>query len=238
MGRSPTAVTFSPLSKAVYVSDSDAGQVAVIDGRKRKVVNPHRRRTRRRPRSLRTRGPLWLRNKSSQMAVYIFDAASNRLLHTVPVGKTPDQITFTKELRLRATGRCGRGRNDSLEHHWERVGHREIPRRTKIYFASRRLPLSLADAIVPTPEGNSVVVANTADRQIYYYTEGMAAPMGNFQNYRRDPRAVLVADRSLRETRTGVYEAVTRIPRRRQISCRFSARCSAIAHCFEAVRHR
>jgi hypothetical protein len=94
--------------------------------------------------------------------------------------------------------------------------------------------VSVADGIVPTPEGNSVMIANTADRQIYYFTEGMAAPMGNFQNYRRDPRAVLVADRSLRETRTGVYERVTRIPNAGTYDVAFLLDGPRIAHCFEA----
>ena len=46
-------------------------------------------------------------------------------------------------------------------------------------------------------------VANPADKTIYYYKEGMAAPMGNFSNYDREPRAALVVDRSLRERWAG-----------------------------------
>ena len=33
-----------------------------------------------------------------------------------------------------------------------------------------------------------MIVANPVDKVLYYYSEGMAAPMGNFQNYRREPR--------------------------------------------------
>ena len=44
-----------------------------------------------------------------------------------------------------------------------------------------------ADSMVLAPEGNSVIVANPADKVLYYYTEGMAAPMGDFQNYQREP---------------------------------------------------
>jgi hypothetical protein len=57
-----------------------------------------------------------------------------------------------------------------------------------------------------------VIVANPADKMIYYYTEGMAAPMGSFQNYKRDPRALLVLDNSLRETQRGVYTSTVRFP--------------------------
>jgi hypothetical protein len=101
--------------------------------------------------------------------------------------------------------------------------------------AESRTPLSVANAIVPTPEGNSVIVANTSDQQLYYYTEGMAAPMGNFQNYRRDPRAVLVADRSLREIRAGVYETVARLPGAGTYDVAFLLDAPRVTHCFEAT---
>ena len=48
-----------------------------------------------------------------------------------------------------------------------------------------------------------MLVANPADRLVYYYMEGMAAPMGNFRAAGRSPKAALVLDRSLRETRAG-----------------------------------
>jgi len=56
-----------------------------------------------------------------------------------------------------------------------------------------------------------VLVANPVDQAVYYYQEGMAAPMGNLSNYGKQPRAVLVVDRSLHEKTPGVYETVRRI---------------------------
>ncbi len=56
-----------------------------------------------------------------------------------------------------------------------------------------------------------MLVANPADKMIYYYTEGMAAPMGSFQNYRRVPKALLVLDNGLRETARGVYSTTMRL---------------------------
>jgi hypothetical protein len=43
--------------------------------------------------------------------------------------------------------------------------------------------------------------------------EGMAAPMGQFKNYGRAPKAVLVVDRSLDEKRPGVYETAALLRR-------------------------
>src|SRR5262249_47149411 len=70
---------------------------------------------------------------------------------------------------------------------------------------------SLADTIVPASGESAVLVANPVDKAIYYYKEGLAAPMGNFSNYGRQPRAVLTVDRTLRERTPGVYETVARL---------------------------
>jgi hypothetical protein len=68
-----------------------------------------------------------------------------------------------------------------------------------------------AAGIVQAPGARAVLVANPADRTVYYYKEGMAAPMGSFANYSRQPRAVLVVDRSLRERSPGTYETIARL---------------------------
>ena len=77
-----------------------------------------------------------------------------------------------------------------------------------------RLP-SPADSIVRAPGGTAVLVANPADKAIFYYKEGMAAPVGSFQNYSRQPRAVLVVDRSLRERAPGTLRGRGAPPRPR-----------------------
>jgi hypothetical protein len=46
---------------------------------------------------------------------------------------------------------------------------------------------------------------------LYYYVEGMMAPMGTLQNYKRRPRALMVLDRSLNEVSTGVYTTTVRL---------------------------
>jgi hypothetical protein len=93
---------------------------------------------------------------------------------------------------------------------------------------------SIADVMVPAPEGNSVLLANPADGIVYYYAEGMAAPMGSFQNYRRRPRAVMVVDRSLREATSGVYTATTKLPKSGIYDVAFLLDSPRITHCFNA----
>ncbi len=79
-----------------------------------------------------------------------------------------------------------------------------------------------------------MLVANPADRVIYYYSEGMAAPMGSFQNYRRNPRALMVVDRSLREVTSGVYSTTTKLPKSGIYDVAFLLDSPRITHCFNA----
>jgi hypothetical protein len=93
---------------------------------------------------------------------------------------------------------------------------------------------SLADGIAPAPGGTAVLVANPADRAIYYYVEGMAAPTGSFHNYGRQPRAVLVVDRGLRERRQpGSYETTARLPGPGRYRIPFFLDAPRVVHCFE-----
>jgi hypothetical protein len=69
----------------------------------------------------------------------------------------------------------------------------------------------LTKTMVQASGENAVVIANAGDRAVFYYEEGMAAPMGTFSNFGKAPRSVLVVDRSLKERSPGVYEATGRL---------------------------
>lgn len=58
---------------------------------------------------------------------------------------------------------------------------------------------------------NAVLVAAPADRAVYYYREGMAAPMGSFKSYGKTPVGVRVIDRGFRETKPGEYQTVAQV---------------------------
>jgi hypothetical protein len=92
---------------------------------------------------------------------------------------------------------------------------------------------SLADSIVPAAEPDAVLVANSLDKAVYYYKEGMAAPMGSFSNYGREARAVMVVDRSLRERSPGVYETPARLPAAGPHRLAFFMNTPRFVHCFD-----
>jgi hypothetical protein len=60
----------------------------------------------------------------------------------------------------------------------------------------------------------------------------MAAPMGNFQNYRREPLAVMVVDRSLREIKPGVYSTTIKLPASGRYDVAFLNDSPRVSHCF------
>ena len=231
VGPSPASLALSELSKAVYVASENDGAVTVIDEQGRQVLA--RMKTKAGARSIRFApgGRYGFVLNTKQSLVSIFDAASNTMLHEVTVGKSPDQITFSETfafvrsldteivsmLRLATIGK--------------EVDITDFPG-GQIAPSKGSTPVR-ADSIVLAPEGNAVIVANPVDKTLYYYTEGMAAPMGNFQNYRREPMAALVVDRSLREIKPGVYSTTIKLPASGNYDVAFLNDSPRVAHCFD-----
>jgi len=239
-GRGADAVAVSTLSKFVYVTDRASGQVAVVDPSKASVMTniaaaPGIGAVRFAP-----GGRYGFVPNPAAGVVHIFDASTNRPLHDLRVtkgkdiaGKGPDQVVFTKEFAyVRSAG--------SLDVTMVRLSTIDKEMDVVTFPAGQaapadsQTPVAAADSLTPAPESNSMLVANIADKQIYYYTEGMAAPMGDFQNYKREPRAVLVADRSLREVKSGTYETVTRLPKGGAYDVAFLLDAPRVTHCFDA----
>ncbi len=209
VGSNPSSVAFSALSKAVYVANEGDGTIFVVSPTSqtsiaRMTAAPGLHSIRLLP-----DGRFGFAINPQTNKVYVFDLTSNRLLHGVPVGPAADQITFTREFAyVRSTA------NEFVT--MIKLANLDKEASVSQFPAGEKAPRnsnsrSLADAIVPAPEDGSVLVANPADRMIYFYTEGMAAPMGSFQNYKRVPRAVLVLDNGLREAPRGVYSTTVRL---------------------------
>lgn len=235
VGELPAALAFSPLSKAIYIANEGDGSIVAVDTLRLEVLarmkaEPGLRAIRMLPDS---RFGFVVNQATNK--VYIFDASSNRLRHSVPVGPGPDQIAFTREFAyVRAPGNefVTMIKVTDLDKTQE-VAVTRFPAGQK---APKESPAdSLADAIVPVPGDGSVLVASPADKMIYFYTEGMAAPMGSFQNYRRDPKALLILDNSLAETARGVYTTTIRLPAAGSYDVAFLLDSPRLVNCFEAT---
>lgn len=90
-----------------------------------------------------------------------------------------------------------------------------------------------ADAMAPVPGGDGMVIASPGERVIYYYREGMAAPSASLSTYGREPRAVLVLDRRLREAEPGAYRTIARLPRAGVYDVVFYTDTPRTVQCFE-----
>src|SRR5688572_24336551 len=232
-GAPATSVATSSIGNALYVANETDGSIAVVDTRSQQIAT----RIQTKPGITNVRfapGGRWgFVPNPKENVVYVFDASTNRLAHTITIEKGPDQIAFTDTF---AYVRSAGSTEVSMIRLATLTGQPDISKFPAGQNAPEEASIdeSLADLIVPAPEGSSVLLANPADGIIYYYSEGMAAPMGSFQNYRRKPRAVTVVDRSLRETTSGVYTTTTKLPKSGVYDVAFLLDSPRVTHCFSA----
>lgn len=212
VGARPVSLAWSTQAQAAYVATAGDGAVVAVDARQprpltRMAVGPGLGQIRFAP-----GGRLAFVVHPSANAVHIVDAASNRVVQTADVEEAPDQVAFSDELAYIRH----QGSDSVLMIPLKTVGEPGRPVPVVDFPGGQHPPGRLprptpAAGIVQTPGASAVLVANPGDEIIYYYKEGMAAPMGHFKNYGKQPLATLVLDRSLREVRPGVYQTTTKM---------------------------
>lgn len=231
-GDVPISVAYSALSDATYVADGVTGEITVIDpesgmsfatieaepglgpmnfsndGRWGFVVNPERNR------------------------VFVIDASTNRVAHTVPIEGRPFQVSLTETFAYIRSLDSERIAMINLQ---------ELNRGGDVIvnsFAAGSFPpgqvndIRIADAMVPAAQDAAVLVASPADATVYYYMEGMNAPTGAFRNYGHKPRAVQIANRALKELQPGVYSTTIRVPMAGIFEVAFLNETPQFLHCF------
>jgi YVTN family beta-propeller protein len=233
VGARPTSVAWSSQAGAAYAVATGAGRIAVVDAEKpepRATIDagPGIGRIRFAP-----GGRLAFVVHPDRNQVHIVDVASNRVIQTADVEARPDQVAFSDELAYVRH----QGSETVLMIPLKTVGEAGKPV-SVVDFPAGQHPAGAmergtpADGIVQAPGAAAVLVANPEDQAIYYYKEGMAAPMGQFQNYGKTPRAALVVDRSLREVKPGVYETVARLGRAGRYDLALYTQSPRLIHCF------
>jgi YVTN family beta-propeller protein len=230
-GAAPVALAFSSLSKALYVASEADGTITVVDTARLEILTHMKARPGLRSLSVQPDGRFGFAVNPSENSVFVFDLTSNKLIHRVPVGPGADQITFTKQFAYVRSSGSEFVNMIKLADLGKEAALSRFPAGQKAPKESDAS--SLANAITPAPEEGAVLVANPADKMIYYYMEGMAAPMGSFQNYRRVPRALLVLDNGLRETARGVYSTTIRLDVPGYYDAVFLLDSPRAVHCFD-----
>ncbi|MBI4319775.1 MAG: hypothetical protein HY675_14900 [Chloroflexi bacterium] len=233
VGKLPAGLAHSALSNTVYVGSEADGIATVVDAATLRTVGqikaaPGTRTLRFAP------GDRWgFIVGGVSNVVEVIDATSNRIVHTVQLQGEPDKVSFTHDYAYVRSSRTP----DVTLIGLSQLGQPDSPPVVQI-VGGQRPPAdsphpSVADAVFPIHEhGNHVLIANPEDTYIYYYMEGMKAPMGGFQNYIRAPRAVRIVDRSIREVAPGTYVARLKLPRSGQYEAAFLLDSPRIVECF------
>lgn len=228
----PSSIDASAFAGVVYVA-STSGAVTVVDANRPRVLTvipaePGLGQLRFAP-----GGRLALAVNPEKDVVHVLDAAQHRIVQTFDSEKGPDQVTFSSELAYL------RHRDDAtvlmvpllgLGQEGAAVPVVDFPGGQRA-FAAAAAPTP-APSIVQAVGENAMLVANPGDEMIYFYKEGMAAPMGSFRNYNRAARAVMVVDRSLRETSPGLYETDIQLRRAGEYDLAFFLDTPRLVHCF------
>ncbi|HEV2861059.1 MAG TPA: FixH family protein [Pyrinomonadaceae bacterium] len=233
VGKTPVPVAYSAASRRVYVASVNAEAVSVIDPARQQVVRtvPVKRGTVALRFDPTGRFGFAVNQVNSEVAV--IDASTEQVAGTVTVAKSPDQVVFTDRYAyVRATG--------SEKFSLVELGGIQKGKFAAVDVTAGQKPASdlpaeigVADMIATTPEGNAAMVANTADAMVYYYVEGMMAPMGTLSNYKRRPHAALVLNRSLTETAPGVYTVPVRLKKGGRFDVSVLTGQPRISHCFQ-----
>ncbi|WP_228556976.1 hypothetical protein [Myxococcus sp. AB025B] len=204
-------VAWSAVARAVFVAQPRTSEVLVLDAGRREVS----RRIAVKPglgalRLDRTGRWAFLLHPDAG-SVDIIDAATSQVAHSLHGFAGPDSVVFTDAFAYVRNTTSGRVSLVDLS----TLGGASTPSVVNVTMGqlapADARGLGRSDPIAALPEGNGVIVAGAADRALFLYQEGMMAPRGTHLNYGREPRAVLVLDRSLREVEAGTYTATATV---------------------------
>ena len=234
IGGSPGAIAYSPLANMAYVADAKGGVISAIDPAARKIAATMKAKPGLYALRFTSDGRWGFSANPLANEVVVFDASTTRVANRIDVDGAPDQVSFgSKFAFVRATKSAELSliALDSLG--------KQGPAIVKTIPGGQQAPLAdagglpaTAPVIVPTSDENTVLVANPSDKTIYFYSEGMNAPIGSFENMRREMRATLAVDRSLRETKPGVYTGHLRLPGDGVYDVAFHMSSPPLSHCF------
>lgn len=234
IGHRPAAIAYGEKSRRIYVAAEDDTAITAIDPDKRQIVG----RIPAPPGIVALRfdpeGRFALAVNRRQSTVTLLDSATNAATVSAPVPADPDQVVFSSGYAyVRSLGSPAFTLFGLAELRQGRLEPVEVQAGT--------LPPSAAGApgpaamIAPTPEGNSVLIANPAETLAFYYVEGMMVPMGTLQMYGRQPRGLLVLDRSLRESEPGTYTTTVSLSRSGSFDVPLLIDQPRLVHCFTAT---
>ncbi len=231
-GRVPIAMAWSTLSKSLYVGDGESGEVVVIDGAKREAIATVATKPGLGPMRFSNDGRWGVLVNPNENEVYVIDASTNDVAHTISIENKPFQLGMSETFAY--------VRSMDSEH-VSMINLQELNRGGQVIinrFAAGSFPpgqvkdLGIADTVVPAVLEAAMLIASPADATVYYYMEGMNAPMGAFRNYGHEPRAVQIANRAMQEVSPGVYATIVKMPMAGLFEVAYLNETPSFLHCF------
>ncbi len=207
VSRTPVAMGWSAAAQRLAVVGANGGQLELIDPTSSRVTTRIPLASGVIQLGLFDQGRYALAVNQMQSRVTLIDLAAAKVLAGIDVAAKPDQIIFSRDYAyVRGQGTANMS-----------VINLEEARRGRLQTVSvpmgQSAPETAADSInvasvmARLPEGNGIVMANAPDRMLYHYAAGMMAPVGNFSNYQRMARGLLILDSSLSEEKPGMFTA-------------------------------
>ncbi|MBL4660584.1 MAG: beta-propeller fold lactonase family protein [Alcanivoracaceae bacterium] len=214
-GKNPSSLAYSKLAQLLYVANQTDGSIEVFSAQDLKPVakmqsEPGVGQLRFDPSG---RWGFLVNPVTDRLS--IIDAANNQIVQTGLVESEPVSIDFSNSLAYIQHRNSATLLMISLDD--KEIGRPGAPIPV-IDAPGGDYPPGLgastvAPGIVKAPGASAVLIANPKDQNVYFYKEGMAAPMGQFGNYGQEPRAVIALDRSLRDAQgQGIYETIAALP--------------------------
>jgi YVTN family beta-propeller protein len=231
-GKLPVALAYSKLADAIYIADSKEGTIHVIDPAKNEVVRRMNLDPGLNGIQFSPDGRWGFVSNMKSKEILIFDSSRNQKAHSFNVGEGPNQVVFSGSYAY--VHSVGSSQLSAIEmKSLEKRGSIPIIQIPMGKNPSKEMSDSIkANMIAVTPEESSVVVANPVDENIFYYMEGMNAPMGSFGNFRRRPKAIMTVDKGLKETSPGSYEAFMNLSKPGTYDVAFLLDNPKVTHCF------
>ncbi|HLF10983.1 MAG TPA: cytochrome D1 domain-containing protein [Gammaproteobacteria bacterium] len=228
----PIALAYSSLSQSAYVADGLSGEVAVIDARTRELVTRIQAKPGLGPLRFSADGRWGVVVNPEHDEVYVVDAATNELAHTIRIEAKPFQIGMSRAFAYIRSLESEQVTLINLQE-LARGGDVVLNRFSAgTYPPAQALDMSLADTMKTPAQEAAMIVVSPGDATVYYYMEGMNAPMGAFRNYGHAPRAVEIANRALKEVEPGLYSATIRLPAAGKFEVAFMNEAPRFFHCF------
>lgn len=196
---------WSGAANAILLANGRTGELVVVDGTSRREVERVRLAPGIHAAHVDPTGRWVFVVNPATATVTILDASDTSRRHEIGGLVRPDTVVFTPRqayIRDAGSARVQLLELASLE--------RDAPPAKGDIRIGQAAPSASRDLgiIAPAaaaPDGGGVIFANPADKALFFYAEGMMAPMGTHANYTREPRGVLLLDRTLREVEPGIY---------------------------------